>query len=128
MKNLGQLMKQAQAMQTKMAEMQERLESLEIRSRRRREERTPAPPGMENLFILIPVAPGLSDEEEIRSKYFDIVIERIEKLTQQSFKSNIIFKRSYAHRDFIADYHPGIHFLGESACNFKVQPFRSDYF
>ena len=30
MKNLGQLMKQAQAMQTKMAEMQERLESLEI--------------------------------------------------------------------------------------------------
>jgi DNA-binding YbaB/EbfC family protein len=30
MKNLGQLMKQAQAMQTKMAEMQERLETLEI--------------------------------------------------------------------------------------------------
>jgi len=30
MKNLGQLMKQAQAMQTKMAEMQEKLESLEV--------------------------------------------------------------------------------------------------
>ncbi|HSG91096.1 MAG TPA: YbaB/EbfC family nucleoid-associated protein [Pseudomonadales bacterium] len=30
MKNLGQLMKQAQAMQSKMAEMQEKLESLEV--------------------------------------------------------------------------------------------------
>ncbi|MEM9682219.1 MAG: YbaB/EbfC family nucleoid-associated protein [Pseudomonadota bacterium] len=30
MKNLGQLMKQAQEMQTKMAEMQEKLEALEI--------------------------------------------------------------------------------------------------
>lgn len=30
MKNLGQLMKQAQAMQSKMAEMQEKLETLEI--------------------------------------------------------------------------------------------------
>lgn len=30
MKNLGQLMKQAQAMQTKMAEMQERLETIEV--------------------------------------------------------------------------------------------------
>jgi hypothetical protein len=30
MKNLGQLMKQAQAMQTKMAEMQEKLEMLEV--------------------------------------------------------------------------------------------------
>jgi DNA-binding YbaB/EbfC family protein len=30
MKNLGQLMKQAQAMQTKMAEMQEKLETLEV--------------------------------------------------------------------------------------------------
>jgi len=30
MKNLGQLMKQAQAMQSKMAEMQEKLETLEV--------------------------------------------------------------------------------------------------
>jgi DNA-binding YbaB/EbfC family protein len=30
MKNLGQLMKQAQAMQTKMAEMQEKLETIEV--------------------------------------------------------------------------------------------------
>ena len=33
MKNLGQLMKQAQEMQSKMAEMQERLEALEISGR-----------------------------------------------------------------------------------------------
>ena len=30
MKNLGQLMKQAQAMQTKMAEMQEKIETIEV--------------------------------------------------------------------------------------------------
>lgn len=66
---------------------------------------TVAPDGSENLFILIPVAPGLSDNEEIRERYFEIVIDRLERLTKQTFKSDIVFKRSYAHRDFITDYH-----------------------
>ncbi len=66
---------------------------------------TVAPEGSENLFILIPVAPGLSDNEEIRERYFEIVIDRLERLTKQTFKSEIVFKRSYAHRDFIIDYH-----------------------
>ncbi|QOI98411.1 MAG: phytoene desaturase [Flammeovirgaceae bacterium] len=63
-----------------------------------------APAGCENLMILIPVAPGLSDTDEIREKYFHMVIERLEKLTGQSIKENIIYKRSYAHNDFTADY------------------------
>jgi phytoene desaturase len=65
---------------------------------------TAAPEGCENLFILIPVAPGLRDEESIREKYFDLVINRLEKLTGESIRQNIIFKRSYAHNDFVADY------------------------
>ena len=36
MKNIGQLMKQAQEMQTKMAEMQAELEAVEWSARRRR--------------------------------------------------------------------------------------------
>jgi phytoene desaturase len=64
-----------------------------------------APEGFENLFILIPVAPGLEDTEEIRETYFNSTIERLEKLTKQRIREHIIFKRSYAHNDFIKDYH-----------------------
>ncbi len=63
-----------------------------------------APEGHENLFFLIPVAPGLKDEEATRERYFNIVIDRIEKLTGENIQENIVFKRSYAHNDFIHDY------------------------
>lgn len=63
-----------------------------------------APEGCENLFILIPVAPGLEDTEELREKYFHLVMDRLERLTKQEIRSHIIYKRSYAHRDFIQDY------------------------
>jgi phytoene desaturase len=66
---------------------------------------TVAPEGCENLFILIPVAPGLKDEDSIREKYFDLVIERLENLIGESIRESIIYKRSYAHRDFVSDYH-----------------------
>ncbi|UII24093.1 phytoene desaturase family protein [Fulvivirga ligni] len=63
-----------------------------------------APEGMENLFILIPVAPGLEDDEDTRNRYYDLVLDRLEKLTKQSIKEHVIFKRSYAHKNFIEDY------------------------
>jgi phytoene desaturase len=63
-----------------------------------------APEGCENLFILVPVAPGLEDDETIREKYFISIIHRIENLTGDKFLENIIYKKSYAHNDFIADY------------------------
>jgi phytoene desaturase len=64
-----------------------------------------APEGYENLFILIPVAPGLKDSLETREKYFEIIINRFEKMTRQSIRENIVYKKSYAHTDFINDYH-----------------------
>jgi phytoene desaturase len=64
-----------------------------------------APPGCENLFILMPVAPGLHDEEAQREKYFDIIMKRLENMLGEKIKEHIVFKRSYAHNDFIADYH-----------------------
>lgn len=65
-----------------------------------------APEGKENLVILIPTAPGLeNDDEKIRNHYFDIVIERIERHLGVSFKSDILFSESYAHSNFIEDYH-----------------------
>lgn len=63
-----------------------------------------APDGCENLFILIPVAPGLQDTEEIREKYYNLVMDRLEKLTNQEIRSSVVYKRSYAHNDFIHDY------------------------
>jgi phytoene desaturase len=66
---------------------------------------TVAPQGHENIFILIPVAPGLYDDEIVREKYFDLVISRMESLIGESFRENIVYKRTYAHSDFISDYH-----------------------
>jgi phytoene desaturase len=65
---------------------------------------TVAPDGHENIFILIPVAPGLKDEEGTREKYFNQVIKRLENITGETIREHIVFKRSYAHNDFIADY------------------------
>ncbi len=66
---------------------------------------TVAPENHENLCILIPLAPGLDDPEETRERYFDMVMDRLEARTGQSIRDRIVVKRSYAHRDFIADYH-----------------------
>jgi len=64
-----------------------------------------APPGCENLFVLIPVAPGLQDTEQVREKYYHLVMDRLERLTGQEIRSAVVYKRSYAHNDFISDYH-----------------------
>jgi phytoene desaturase len=65
-----------------------------------------APPGCENLFLLIPVAAGLeNDTEELRDKYFDMIMTRMEKNFGQPIRDSVIYKRSFAQKDFIADYH-----------------------
>lgn len=63
-----------------------------------------APEGHENLFLLMPIAPGLEDREELREKYFRIMIERLEKQTGQEIHRFIDFKRSYCVCDFKKDY------------------------
>ncbi len=63
-----------------------------------------APEGKEAATFLIPIAPGLEDTEVIRKQYFDIIINRLEKITQQSVKQNVIFVESYCVNDFIKDY------------------------
>lgn len=63
-----------------------------------------APPGCENLFILIPIAPELKEDQKTNDFYFDLCIKRIEKHIGVSFKDNIIFRRDYAGSDFVKDY------------------------
>ena len=63
-----------------------------------------APDGCENGFILVPIAPGLEDNKDLREKYFNIIINRIEKITKQKIKKNIIYKKSFCVNDFISEY------------------------
>ncbi len=63
-----------------------------------------APEGCENLFILIPVAPGLEDTPEVREHYYNMVMERLERHAGQSIRDTVVYKRSYAHADFVSDY------------------------
>ncbi len=63
-----------------------------------------APKGHENLFLLIPIAPNLEDTEELREKYFNIVMDRLESYCEQDIRKNIDFKKSFCVKDFITDY------------------------
>ena len=65
---------------------------------------TVAPENCENMFFLIPIAPNLEDSEEIREKYFTILLERLQKLTGNTIKENIVYKKSYCISDFKKDY------------------------
>ncbi|WP_323788513.1 phytoene desaturase family protein [Psychroserpens sp.] len=63
-----------------------------------------SPANCETGFFLIPIAPGIEDTEELRAQYFDIIMSRFEKLTNQTIKKNITFKESFCVNDFIKDY------------------------
>ncbi|MBS1665968.1 MAG: phytoene desaturase [Bacteroidetes bacterium] len=64
-----------------------------------------APPGCENLFILIPLAAGLEqDDEAHHEKCFSAVINRLEKHLGQSISDSIIYKQSFSQSDFISAY------------------------
>jgi phytoene desaturase len=63
-----------------------------------------APEGNENVFILMPLAPGIEDNDILREKYFDIICKRLEDVTGINIKPNIIYKKSYCVNDFVSDY------------------------
>lgn len=63
-----------------------------------------APEGGENIFALIPVAPGLTSDEATREQYLNIILRRLKAITGEDLSDQIVFKRSYAHEEFISDY------------------------
>jgi phytoene desaturase len=64
-----------------------------------------APEGKENLFILIPVAPGISESDDVRESYLKMVLQRIKEQTGETITADdIIVKHTYAHKEFISDY------------------------
>lgn len=65
---------------------------------------TVAPAGDENMFILIPVASGLTSDDTTSEKYFNSVIKRIEDFCGDTFSDRISFKRTFTPTDFVDRY------------------------
>jgi phytoene desaturase len=63
-----------------------------------------APEGMENLFVLIPIAPGLDDTDAIRAHYYELIIEKLSAFCQLDLKAHIVVKETYSINNFIKDY------------------------
>lgn len=64
-----------------------------------------APENGENVFLLMPIATGINDSEEIRERYFKEMIERLEKHTKTSgLLEKIDYKKSYSIKNFVEDY------------------------
>ncbi len=64
-----------------------------------------APEGHETLFLLMPIAPGLKDDDRQREKYFGIMMDQLEKRAGTDITPHIKYKKSYCIDDFKADYH-----------------------
>lgn len=63
-----------------------------------------APKDKEAGIFLIPLAPGIEDTEEIRERYFKIILARFEHITNQEVGNFVIFKESFCINDFIKEY------------------------
>ena len=63
-----------------------------------------SPEGCENVFLLMPLAPGIEDSEATREEYFEILTQRVQQLCGIDLRKHIIFKRSYCIDDFKNDY------------------------
>ena len=63
-----------------------------------------APSGRENIFLLVPVAPGLDDGDMQREQYFDSVVNHVHGITGVNLNEGLEVKRIFSHRDFQGDY------------------------
>ncbi len=63
-----------------------------------------APEGQENVFMLMPLAPGIEDSEELREKYFDVICDRMQHILGVDIRQHIVYKRSFCLDDFVSDY------------------------
>jgi phytoene desaturase len=65
---------------------------------------TVAPEGYENVFLLMPLAPNIEDNEEIREKYFNIMLDRLSNVSGLNLGPHIIYKKSFCVNDFVSEY------------------------
>jgi phytoene desaturase len=65
---------------------------------------TVAPQNGENLFILVPVAPGLDDSDDIRQRFSDRILSHLERLLEVRLTDSIVVKHIATQRDFKEAY------------------------
>ncbi|MBP7500092.1 MAG: phytoene desaturase [Chryseobacterium sp.] len=64
-----------------------------------------APENCENVFLLMPIATGIADSDQMREKYFLEMMSRLEKHTNtENLILKIEYKRSFCLEDFKQDY------------------------
>ncbi|AHC15274.1 phytoene desaturase family protein [Salinispira pacifica] len=63
-----------------------------------------SPEGKENVFVLVPVAPGLSADRDFRKEYGDKIIRHLENLCGENIRDSIEVQRYYSGEDFTEDY------------------------
>ena len=63
-----------------------------------------APEGSENVFILMPLAPGIEDTEDLRKQYFERIMNRLESRLGIDIRNHIVEYRDYCINDFVEDY------------------------
>jgi phytoene desaturase len=63
-----------------------------------------APENCENIFLLMPVAPGLADEPKLHDKYFNIMCDRISEFYGVDIRQHILHKRSFSLNEFKSRY------------------------
>ena len=64
-----------------------------------------APPGRENVFVLVPIAAGLDDTDAVRAEYAAKVLRHVENATGEEIAPHVETQRIFGPRDFAADYH-----------------------
>ena len=66
---------------------------------------TVAPKGHENLFVLVPIAPGLKYTDEQIDSYADKVLETMEtEMKLDNLRDNIVYKRCFSIKEFKERY------------------------
>jgi phytoene desaturase len=84
---------------------------------------TVAPPGCENLFVLVPISAGIHDSDEARAAWANRTLTILESnMGLSGLREHLAYQRIYSLREFRADYHSfqgtalGLaHTLGQSA-------------
>lgn len=63
-----------------------------------------APAGQENIFVLVPTAPGLDETPELREAYADKTLRHLENLIGENLRDHLVVRRIFTGRDFQTDY------------------------
>ncbi len=63
-----------------------------------------APEGCETIFLLVPVAPGLQDNEAIRQSFLEQIMNDLEARLGEGLRDHIVLKRVFTVNDFAQRY------------------------